>query len=423
MPTTEQDLRVNLFDLVASLGKAIDMMSAELASHHLKVAYLAFRIGQALNLAAEELSRLAVAGFLHDIGAFSLDERLHLMEFEDSRPGDHSRAGYLLLKDFRPFQEIAEAIRFHHVPWRDGQGATEDGVAVPRDSHIVHLADRVSVLVVKDKPILSQVDRICAHIAKRKGSVFVPEFVDAFLDIAPKDYVWLELVSDGIEYILQKGMRARFSELGVDDLVSFSRLLCRIIDFKSPFTATHSGGVASVAVAMAQKAGFSEFERRLIEISAYLHDLGKLAIPAEILEKPGKLTNEEWQVMRTHVFYTYKILEPIEVLRTVTAWSSLHQERLNGSGYPFRCQAADLSPGSRIMAVADVFVALTEDRPYRKGMDKETTLTVLEGMADLGELDVELVGVVQNHFEEINEVRAQAQESARREYHQFRASL
>jgi HD-GYP domain-containing protein (c-di-GMP phosphodiesterase class II) len=212
-------------------------------------------------------------------------------------------------------------------------------------------------------------------------------------------------------------------ELAIEELVDFSRLICRLIDFKSEFTASHSSGVAAIAVQLAKLAGFSRYERRLIEIAAYLHDLGKLAIPSEILEKQDALTEDEWFIMRSHVYFTYQALEPFGMLRAVSSWGSLHQERLNGTGYPFGLMADDLPLGSRIMAVADVFTALTEDRPYRKGMNPESTTAVLQVMVDADELDKNLVNLVFKHYEEMNQMRDTAQKEAIREYHAFQAVL
>jgi HD-GYP domain-containing protein (c-di-GMP phosphodiesterase class II) len=212
-------------------------------------------------------------------------------------------------------------------------------------------------------------------------------------------------------------------EFSIKELVDFSRLICRLIDFKSEFTAAHSSGVAAVAVELSKVTGFSRYERRLIEIAAYLHDVGKLAIPSEILEKQDELTENEWFIMRSHVYYTYQMLEPFDMLRPLSEWASFHQERLNGTGYPFGLKAADLPLGARIMAVADVFTALTEDRPYRKGMDIKSTMEVLQSMVDDGELDNNLVDMVFRHSEALNKIRGSAQQEAINEYNTFQTVL
>jgi HD-GYP domain-containing protein (c-di-GMP phosphodiesterase class II) len=202
-------------------------------------------------------------------------------------------------------------------------------------------------------------------------------------------------------------------------LVDFSRLICRLIDFKSEFTAAHSSGVAAVAVELSKLNNFSPADRRLIEIAAFLHDVGKLAIPSEILEKQDKLTKDEQFIMRSHVYYTYQMLEPFDVLKPLSDWASFHQERLNGTGYPFGLNAADLPVGSRIMAVADVFTALTEDRPYRKGLDTKGAMTVLQSMVDKGELDNHLIDMVFKHWNKLNRIRKSAQQEAINEYNLF----
>ncbi|MFC1516764.1 HD-GYP domain-containing protein [Thermodesulfobacteriota bacterium] len=416
-------LQVNMFDLVASIARVVDMMSPEVGNHHMQVAYLAYRLGEQLDLTNDKIYELFTAGALHDVGAFSLKDRLDLLEFENKNPGQHARAGSLMLSKFKPFSPVARIIKFHHVPWQDGSNAIQEGEPVLPGSHIIHLADRVAVQISKTKPILSQVQDICATISAKSGEVFVPEHVDALQKLTRQEYIWLEVTSGNIESILRKSVLFRAREMDITELVDFARLICQLIDFKSEFTATHSSGVAATAVALSKLAGFSSYERRLMEIAAYLHDLGKLAIPSEILEKSEKLTEDEWFVMRSHVYYTYQVLDPFEMFKVISSWSALHQERLNGKGYPFGYTADDLPLGARIMAVADVFTALTENRPYRKGMDKKETIEVLHSMVDQGELEKKLVDTTIKHFDEIDEVRKLAQIEASREYDSFQEKL
>lgn len=420
---TTKALHINLWDLIAPLAKTVDMMSPVVAEHHLRTAYLALRLSEALGIPVEERRDIVVAATLHDIGAFSLNERMDLLEFEETKPMQHSHAGYVLLKSFAPFSNVAPIIRFHHVPWDHGKGAMVDDAPVPRGSHVLHLADRIAVLINERRGVLSQAAGIRERIERRTGEAFVPEQVEAFLRIASRDVLWLEATSGSIESILRRGLGFQQQDVDLDVLLDLAKLLCRVIDFRSEFTATHSSGVAATAVSLARYVGFSEQECLMLEIAAFLHDLGKMAIPSEIIEKPGKLTTEEWQTMRTHVYYTYQVLEPIEALSVITSWGALHQERLNGSGYPFQYMAEDLPLGSRIMAIADVFTGITEDRPYRKGMDKDTALAVLEDMADRHELDEALVKNLVAHFDEVNDVRAMVQDQATRAFQEFREAL
>lgn len=416
-------LRVNFFDMVASIARVIDMMSPDVGNHHLQVAYLAYRLGEELQLSDDKKFDLFIAGALHDIGAFSLQDRLDLLEFEDTKPGEHSMAGSLILETFTPFSGIARLIKFHHVHWKNGEGAFQNGESVPNESHMIHLADRVAVKISRKAPVLSQVQGICRAILEHKGDVFVPEYVDALINMANREHIWLDLMSESMEAILKQTVLYRTKELTIEEMVDFSRLVCRLIDFKSKFTATHSSGVAAVAIELSRLSGFSKHERQLIEIAAYLHDLGKLAIPSEILDKQDKLTDNEWFIMRSHVYHTYRVLEPFEILRIAGSWGALHQERLNGTGYPFGLTSDELPLGARIMAVADVFTALTEDRPYRKGMDSKNTKAVLRSMVDAGELDINLVNVVFKHYAKMNDMRDSAQKEAIRDYNAFQTVL
>lgn len=418
-----QTLRVNLFNLATSIAKVVDMMNTAIGRHHMQVAYLAYQLADAMALPGDERFELFIAGLFHDIGAFSLQERLDLLEFEDTKPGEHAIAGSLILKRFKPFASIARLIHYHHVPWQHARGALQRGVPVPDGSHIIHLADRVAVNISDDEPVLAQVNGICDFIAQRSGTVFVPQHVDALLTIKHREYIWLDAASIDIENILKRTVPYPSKEFSTQQLVEFSKLICRLIDFKSEFTATHSSGVAAVAVELGRLTGFSRNERRMLEIAGYLHDLGKLAIPSEIIEKRGQLSQRERFVMRSHVYYTYQALEPFEVLRLVSQWGSLHQERLNGTGYPFGLGADDLPLGARIMAVADVFTALTEDRPYRKGMDAKHTTAVLKTMADREELDSSLIARLFEHYDMLNAIRETAQREAMDAFNAFQREL
>jgi len=420
---SHRNIPINLWNLVLPLTKTFDLMNPAVGDHCLRVAYLAMRLAEELEWPAWRRREAAIAGALHDIGAFSLSERLDLMEFETADQGTHARAGYVLLREFKPFGRIAGAVLHHHLHWGNGEGARVDGSPVPETSHLLHLADRTAVLLRKDKPVLGQVPGIRALIRERSGSWFVPSYVDALQRLCDRDYIWLEIASGAMGDSLRLALGTETIDTDMREFLDFSRLVCRIIDFKSEFTATHSSGVAAVGSTLAALVGFSRQECVMFEIAAYLHDLGKLAIPSEILEKRGRLTLDEWGVMRTHVYYTYQILNPIEVLNIIASWSSLHQERLDGSGYPFHLGGDDLPLGARLMAVADVFTGITENRSYRKGMTREEALGLLRGMSAKGELDARLISLLETHYDAIHRAREEAQEQAVREYEAFREAL
>lgn len=411
--------QILLFDLVVSLSNAMDLVSPVVVGHHKRVAYIALSIGEELGLPMEQQNELVLAGVLHDSGALSLRDRLSTLQFELENPHEHAELGYLLLRRFEPLSNAALLVRYHHVPWNEGDGHEFEGKQVPMGSHLLHLADRLEVLISKQQEVLGQVKGIGERIKESSGKMFMPDLVGAFLSLATKEYFWLDIVSTSIDSILSNRVRLATIELGTEGLLSLAKLFSHIIDFRSRFTATHSSGIVASAEALARFAGFSERECQMMRIAGYLHDLGKLAVPTEILEKPAKLTEEEFNVIRSHTFHTYRTLEPIGDLDVINAWASFHHERIDGRGYPFHHKGQDLSLGSRIMAVADVFTAITEDRPYRKGMTSDRALQILRQMAENSALDSHVVSLIGLHFDEINSLRVAAQEASVEEYQKF----
>ncbi|PKL43215.1 MAG: phosphohydrolase [Candidatus Riflebacteria bacterium HGW-Riflebacteria-1] len=411
--------RLNLFDFLSCLSDILDWISPMLNDHHKQVALIAMRIADALELPAKEQSEIVCAGILHDIGAISLAERMETLKFEYTTGQAHAEMGYHLINIFNPMRKAAELIRFHHVFWNNGEGRFYKGLQVPLGSRILQLADRIALLIDRKKVVLSQADAITERIASVSGSMLEPQLVDIFMELAKKEYFWLDIVSPLINKQLQANIRLDTIRLNNAELLSFASLIRRMIDFRSPFTATHSSGVSATAEHIGILAGMDDYECFELKVAGYLHDLGKLAIPTEILEKPGQLSTDEFNQMRGHTFYTFRALESIRDLSMINQYGSYHHERLDGSGYPFGLERRQLPLGSRVLAVADVFTALTENRPYRKGMTNEQTILILSKMAENNKLDGEIVELVRIHHEEINKVRIKAQEDSRSEYRTF----
>ncbi|MCL4514351.1 MAG: HD domain-containing protein [Firmicutes bacterium] len=414
-----KETSIPLFDMLMCLSNAMDLVSPVLVDHHKRVAYISASIAAEFGLSKEEQNNLLLAGMLHDSGALSLKERLEVLRFDLEGSYRHMELGYRLLKNFEPFSKVATLVRFHHVPWDKGRGSMFMGEQVPLGSHILHLADRASVLIETEKPVLTQVAGIYERIQEKSGSAFVPEFVEAFQSLATKEYFWLDAVSPSINSVLARRARLMAMDLDLDGLLSLAKLFGQIIDFRSPFTATHSNGVAATAEVLAKFMGLSERECRMMKIAGDLHDLGKLAVPVEFLEKMEKLTEDEFAVVKSHAFYTYRILETISDLDIINVWCSFHHERLDGKGYPFHYKGQDLSLGSRIIAVADVFTAITEDRPYRKGMSNDQAVQVLQQMVKDLALDANVVSALMAHYDEVNAVREVAQSAVAKEFQIF----
>jgi HD-GYP domain-containing protein (c-di-GMP phosphodiesterase class II) len=412
----QKDPEVPLIDLIMCLSDAMDFISPAVVNHHMQVAYTALGIGGEVGLSAEKQKDLVLAGALHDIGAFSLKERLDVLAFDVDETQKHADVGYALLNLFKPLEGIAAVVRFHHISWDHGKGAEVKKQKVPEAGHILHIADRAAVLVNKKREILGQAGKIRETIREQSGKMFVPALVEAFDRLAAREYFWLDLVSPSLRTILSDRLKAVTIWLDTEDLLGFSRLFAKIIDFKSPFTAAHSSGVAACAEMLAGLSGFSRRDCTRMRIAGYLHDLGKLAVPVEILDKPTRLGKKDFNVIMHHAFYTHRILDTVPALNSIKEWASFHHERLDGSGYPFHLREGDLPLGSQVMAVADVYTAISENRPYRSGMTKNVALGVLEHMVDDSALNPGIVSLLKRHHGEIEAARRTAQTAARHEY-------
>ena len=412
---------VYMYELITCLTNAGDMVNPKLASHHQQVAYLAFKVGEELNLPKSQQKNLMQAGLLHDVGALSLNlkERLEIIEQESPNIQDHAFRGARLIEGFQLLNDAAGIIRYHHVPWNNGEGNVFKGQQVPLLSHVLHLADRVTVSIDPNYEVLGQVKNIVDKILGQKDTIFMPELVDAFTRLSVKENIWLDIVNKSLLNIMPNIMVFDTIDLDIDEIIDLTKIFASIIDFRSPFTANHTAGVAKTAEKLAELAGFSENECKMMLVAGYLHDLGKLAISNDVLEKPTKLDVEELNMIRCHTYYTYRLLQPIKEFELINVWASFHHEKLNGKGYPFRLNGKNIPLGSRIMAVADIFTAITEDRPYRKGMTDEQTVKVLNSMVNDRSICPVVVSILIDNFEMLYEIRKEAQREASIEYNYF----
>ncbi|MBU1231100.1 MAG: HD domain-containing protein [Proteobacteria bacterium] len=405
----------DLFQAVCCISKAMDSLSPVLANHHLRVCYIAARIALELDLPQLEQEDIALAALLHDVGGLTRQSRIETLEFD--APGNgHHEYGYKLLSMWDDLGRAAELVRHHHVPYarRPGQ---------PMGCHILHLADRADVLLDRKIYALAQAGAVHDAILRESGAMFHPEAVKAFQALSRQESFWLDIGSPDLLSILrmvcaQDTLRCRQGS-EMDRLLDFSKLVTHIIDFRSRFTATHSSGVAATAMKLAQLAGFSASDAQLMQVAGYLHDLGKIAVPVELLEVPRPLTTEEMDRVRFHPYMTYRILQTVPQLERVSGWAAFHHERPNGKGYPFHMAGQALSDGAKVMAVADVFTAITEDRPYRAGMQPEKAEAVMKSMADSGQLDGGHVELLLGSYDQVNQARYAEQISALNAYNDF----
>ena len=397
-------MNTNIRSLLGALSKILNLINPEMQYHHEQTAYLAYQIARKLGRDEEALYLVLNASLLHDIGDVAVLPQGQ-MSFQEEETQEErqriARIGANMLRDIDGFQDVAYIIEVNQDPY-SGYRNTLPLFLLNREAQIIHLADFVASALRKDTAVLNQVKRIVAEAEELSGTEFCPDAVTTLKEISDMEYLWMDLSLNPTYVFAQLGP---LRIVPLEKLVIFTSLISRVIDFRSPFTAMHSAGVAATARELARLSGMMQEECLMMEAAGNLHDIGKLRVPNSILEKPGKLTEEEFNVMREHPYYTSMILQDVEGFEKIAKWAAYHHEKLNGKGYPFHLRAEELDEGCRIMAVADIFSAITEVRPYRKGMNKKQAQKVLMENAERGEICKKTVDLLMSHYDEVDAVR------------------
>jgi len=293
-----------------------------------------------------------------------------------------------------PLAHLAAGIRYHHTRW-------ERLLQLPLDqqtrlqANLLFLADRIDVLQVpylNSEQILTAAPDIVTRLQSYAGSLFAPELLNAFAEIAKSQAFWLAMDPDYLDEDLRT-LGATIAPLALNYQAQreLARLFSRVVDAKSPFTEEHSERVALVARHLAEDFGIDGAELEQVEIAGLLHDIGKLRVSEDIIEKPGKLTPNERACMQRHSYDTYRILQRVFAHTKIPVWAGFHHENLRGEGYPFKSSSISQDLECRIISVADIFQALAQTRPYRKSMDLADILTDLQRRVTAGELDATVV--------------------------------
>ena len=354
---------------------------------------IAHQIGRELGLGVPELQTLTYASLLHDIGAAASWDEHKLDVNQGHEIYRHAEKGYRLLQHSRLFGAAAEIIRHHHDPYAGGSPYGVSGEEIPVISRILILAGSVDVLQVQQKETMFEtIPRISRRIQEESGSFLDPAVVAAFLKISRHEGFWLDILTSAYhtKFIrdLEFNGKVPFAS---EDMLHIAGIFASLVDSGSRFTYHHSHNVAAVAGFLAAAGGLSEEQVRLHKLAGLLHDLGKLAVPNEILEKPGRLDRRECFEVKRHPYFTLRILQRVEGFGAVAEWAGNHHEMPNGCGYPFGIGGKALSMGARIIAVADVYSALNENRPYRSRLDEAEVSAILQEKAKTGELDAGIV--------------------------------
>ncbi len=426
---------VRLSEVVGALSYALDITEGQAAGHAARTAAIGMRIGAELGLVDEQRSALYYALLLKDLGCSSNSARLSTIfgaddlvlkhaykltewtatrdaaryAFKYSVPGRGrlAKAWHMLMLGAREKgsarqmtqtrcergADIArmlglpagasEAIRALDEHW-DGHGLPYglSGSGIPMLGRIACLAQTVDVF-----QHAFDVSTAYEMARARRGSWFDPVLVDCLSAFQMDAEFWHRVNSpDPLRAVRSLEPADRLVICDDARLDTVAEAFARVIDAKSPYTATHSSNVAEIALAMGRAMGMEEWELRTLRRAALLHDIGKLGVPNTILDKPGPLTAVEMEVMRQHTTTTFVILKKVARFRQFAATAAAHHERLDGNGYHLGLRGDELGRGARILAVADVTEAVSADRPYRAGMPVDEVFAIVRRLVAQGEL-------------------------------------
>jgi HD-GYP domain-containing protein (c-di-GMP phosphodiesterase class II) len=422
--------RARLAEVLSALSYALDLTEGQPVGHCVRSCWIGLNIGRELGLPENQIWELYYVLLLKDLGCSSNAARICQLYLADdiafkrdfkqvngSLPQalrfvlSHTGLKAGLAERFRAiinvFQnggeishelietrcqrgaDIARKMRFGEPialgiksldeHW-DGTGKADGlkGEAIPLYARIALLAQVVDVFQLGNGQ-----DAARRETRHRAGSWFDPLVVSAFERVASRPEFWLRLGSKTLQaeiFELEPGQQATL--IDDDYLDDIAAAFAQVVDSKSPFTSGHSERVTLYADMIAEQLGLASDKRRWLKRAALLHDIGKLGVSNSILDKPGRLNAAEWAAVHRHPALSEEILARISIFDELAAVAGAHHERLDGKGYPNGLSAGHIALDTRIITAADIFDALTADRPYRKALSTAQALAVME--ADAG---------------------------------------
>lgn len=400
-------MKINLQRTITSLSDTLDFVGTDEFQHGKRVALMASTIASEMNWAQPRCEEMLCAGMLLDCGVSHDREHRAInetLEWEGAQK--HCARGADYLAACPPLQHYAGAVLWHHTRWETLlREDVDDDLRI--EANLLFLADRADYLLAPyfagatlKNEILWEYPEIIKRIASLGGTLFAPSLVEAFSSSASRESFWLALDSAYIEDHIEKYLcRGDPVEIGTAGTLAIARLFAHVVDAKSIYTLDHSTRVARIARLLAEACGMRGEHLDMVEIAALLHDIGKLRVPEEILDKPGPLTREERAYLTRHSYDSGHILGKIFPGQPIADWASLHHENLLGTGYPFRTQSADIPREARLIVVADIFQALSQERPYRGLMDKREVISRIDDLAVQGRIDADVVKLLHSQFD------------------------
>lgn len=391
-------LRTDLNRAVLALADALDFVGVDEIGHGHRVALMAWECATNMGWDGGACRDIVIAGLLHDCGVSSTREhRILVSALAWDGEQAHCDRGADYLRQIPHLAHLAPLVADHHTPW---------SILVRRDlappvqlgANLLHLVDRADSLrargVAEGQPIIET-------MARFQQEHFAPVLMAAFRDQARREAFWFAQEEPTLRERLVEILPAgRSRRLGLAEVKALASLFGRMIDAKSPYTERHSLGVARVARRLGERFGLSAHGLDMVEVAALLHDVGKLRIPDDLLERQGPLNAEERRRMARHAFDTFEVLRRIFGDGPVARWAAYHHEHVSGHGYPFHRDDGDLPLEARIIAVADVIQALAQSRPYRAPLSPPEIAAILDGMVFGGKLDRRVVDMVQSDLDQ-----------------------
>lgn len=402
---------ISLADVLFALVSTLDLVGDD-DGHGKRVAQMSYQVGKEFGLSEEDLDELFVAGLLHDLGVSTNYVHSHLIKsMEWKGVHEHCHVGAALAEGSSVLRHLSPYILHHHDRWPVLQQLIEKGDISEKEAvfaNIILLVDRIDAFAWQE---ISSKDYKHYHMARdfslqqidqRWHEFFRGDIYQAFLKVSRADIFWM--MNDKLEVtdFARERLLAVDRMIDMDELKEMAKIFANAVDAKSPFTFQHSIGVASLATYLAEKIGLSEEKQQRIYLAGLLHDLGKLDMEDDVLDKQAPLDHDERRQMDRHSFVSLMILRRIKGMEDIALWASQHHEKLNGIGYPAR--ETNLPLESRLLAVADIVQALAQDRPYRQGLSVEKILSIVDDMTAKGELDKEVVACLHANAQQAYQV-------------------
>ena len=408
-------MKIDRNQLLSVLSEALDCVEKEVFGitdrHGKRVAWLCTQMGKKAGMTKEEISDTAVAALLHDnaLNEFKMDYENGKLR-SGSTGERHCTAGEENLKLIAEDWNLRGFILYHHE-CADGSGPFgKTAEEVPLGAELVHIADELDLKFsfgkvyenakngnsnTEDNHLVELEEKrkeIRSYIKQEEGKKFSSQATELFLSILTSE-IFAKLSDKNIDSLTLDAM-----SIPMNATRGIAELFARIIDYKSPFTRTHSTGVAQKAEQMAKRYGYDDKRTEKLYIAGALHDIGKLFVDIEVLEKRGRLDEQEYKHIQSHAYETYRLLSKIEGMEEIREWAAYHHEKLNGKGYPFGLTAEEMTEEMRLLACLDIYQALTEDRPYKAGMSHGKAIGILYELAEKGELDSKIVTDMEQEF-------------------------